>query len=273
MADDAFPDFSVEHFERSGVSRRVLRSGSGPAVIVISEIPGVTPSVLHFARRVRDLGCTVVLPELFGVTGRDPDPDAHGWRGTVTTLARAAGQVCVSREFTLLATHRTSPAVPWLRQLAAAEHQRCGGPGVGAVGMCLTGGFALAMATDERVLAPVLAQPSLPVGLTRAQRHTIDISREDLAVVQQRCAAGLSVLGLRFAGDRLSPPGRFSYLTRVLGDAFVAVTLPDDSANPDAPLSPHSTLTEHLVDEPGQPTHDALEQVLDLFRTRLLPPA
>ena len=273
MADDAYADFSVEHFERSGVRRRVLRSGSGPAVIVISEIPGITPAVLQFARRVRGIGCTVVLPELFGVTGRDPDPDAHGWRGTVTTFARAAGQVCVSREFTLLATHRTSPAVPWLRQLAAAEHQRCGGPGVGAVGMCLTGGFALAMATDERVVAPVLAQPSLPAGLTRAQRQSIDISREDLAVVQQRCAAGLSVLGLRFASDRLSPPGRFSYLTRVLGDAFVAVTLPDDSANPDALMSPHSTLTEHLVDEPGQPTHDALEQVLDLFRTRLLSPA
>ena len=273
MADDAHRDFSVERFERSGVSRRVLRSGRGPAVIVISEIPGITPSVLHFARRVRDIGCTVVLPELFGVTGRDVDPDTHGRRNTVATLARAVGQVCVSREFTLLATHRTSPAVPWLRRLAAAEHQRCGGPGVGAVGMCVTGGFALAMATDERVLAPVLAQPSLPLGLTRAARRSIDISPEDLAVVQQRCATGLSVLGLRFAGDRISPPARFSYLSRVLGEAFVAVELPDHSANPEALMSPHSTLTEHLVDEPGQPTHDALEQVLDLFRTRLLPPA
>lgn len=270
MADDAYPDFAVQQFERSGVSRRVLRSGTGPAVIVISEVPGITPAVLRFARRVRDLGCTVVLPELFGTTGRDVDPDAHGWVGTAGTLARAAAQVCVSREFTLLATHRTSPAVPWLRRLAAAEHQRCGGPGVGVVGMCLTGGFALAMATDERVLAPVLAQPSLPLGLTNAQRGSIDISPADLAVVQQRCAAGLSVLGLRFEGDRLSPPQRFRHLERVLGDAFVAVELPDSCANPDALLAPHSVLTEHLVDEPGERTHDALEQVLDLFRTRLL---
>ena len=89
--------------------------------------------------------------------------------------------------------------------------------------------------------------------------------------MQRRCAAGLSVLGLRFAGDRLSPPDRFSHLERVLGEAFVAVTLPDSAANPDALMSPHSTLTEHLVEEPGQPTHDALEQVLALFRTRLLP--
>ncbi|KGN30138.1 dienelactone hydrolase [Knoellia sinensis KCTC 19936] len=270
MTDDAAADFARETFTRRGVTHEILRSGSGPAVIVIAEIPGVTPRVLDFARQVRDLGCTVVIPVLFGRVGHDPNPDSAGLLGAAVAMARAGVAMCVSREFTLFATGKTSPVVPWLRELAAAEHQRCGGPGVGAVGMCLTGGFALAMATDERVLAPVLAQPSLPLGVTPAQKAAIDTSPEDMAVVAARCAAGLTVLGLRFKGDRLVPAERFAHLRKVLGDGFVAIELADEAANPAGVLPPHSTLTEHLIDEPGQPTREGLDQVLDVFRTRLL---
>ncbi|MDN5717828.1 MAG: dienelactone hydrolase family protein, partial [Janibacter sp.] len=162
MADDLHEDFIRESFHHDDTEHSILRAGTGPAVIVIAEFPGITPEVLRFARQVRDVGCTVVLPELFGRTGRDIHPDAHGRLGTVTAAARAIGQICVSREFTLLAVGRTSPVIPWMRALARHEHERCGGPGVGVVGMCLTGGFALAMATDEVVVAPVLSQPSLP---------------------------------------------------------------------------------------------------------------
>jgi dienelactone hydrolase len=273
VSDDPHADFSREDFTRRGVTHEILRSGSGPAVIVIAELPGVTPRVLDLARRVRDLGLTVVLPVLFGTPGRDPYEEPLDRRALAATMARAGLGICISREFTLLATGRTSPVVPWLRDLAAAEHQRCGGPGVGALGMCLTGGFALAMATDERVLAPVLAQPSLPLGLTPWQRRSVDTSPEELEVVARRCAAGLTVLGLRFEGDRLAPHERFAFLERVLGDGFVAIELPDASANPNAVMAPHSTLTEHLVDAPGEPTREALDRVLDLFRSRLLPPA
>ena len=137
--------------------------------------------------------------------------------------------------------------------------------------MCFTGGFALAMAAEPCLLAPVLSQPSLPAGLDEEAKHAIDISPEDLDIVKGRCAAeGLTVLGLRFKGDRFVPKERFEFLREQLGDAFVAVELEDEHANPDAAMSPHSVLTEHLIDEPGQPTRDALDQVLDLFRTRLL---
>lgn len=272
MTDDAAADFTRESFTRRGVTHQILRSGRGPAVIVIAEIPGITPRVLDFARTVRDLGCTVVLPVLFGRVGHDPNPDSAGALGSVAAMGRAVVTMCVSREFTLLATGKTSPVVPWLRELAAAEHQRCGGPGVGAVGMCLTGGFALAMATDERVLAPVLAQPSLPLAVGPAPRRAIDTSPEDLAVVAERCAGGLQVLGLRFRSDRLAPAERFAHLATVLGDGFVAIELDDEDANPAGVMPPHSTLTEHLIDEPGSATRRALDQVLDLFRTRLLTP-
>lgn len=268
MTDDPLEDFTRGSFRHEGTDHPVLRSGHGPAVVVVAEFPGITPDVARLARRVRDLGCTVVLPDLFGVAGRDAL--AGGPLRVLTGGLRTIGQICVSREFSLFALGRTSPVVPWLRALARAEHERCGGPGVGVVGMCLTGGFALAMATDEVVVAPVLSQPSLPLPLGRRRRESTDIGEDDLAVVEQRCAAGLSVLGMRFEGDSVSPGPRFETLRRRLGDAFVAIELPDASANPDGFGRPHSVLTTHLVDREGEPTREALDAVLDLFRARLL---
>lgn len=269
--DDALSDFTESSFTHEGNTRRTFRIGSGPAVIVMAEMPGISPKVAEFARRVAKVGCTAVIPHLFGVPGRDPNPAAHGWLGTASYAMSSLMPSCISREFTILATGRTSPVIGWLRALAAEEHERCGGPGVGAVGMCFTGGFALAMAADERMLAPVLSQPSLPLGITPQQRRTIDISPQDLAAVKHRCAAdGLQVLGLRFTGDRLVPKERFAFLRRELGDAFVAVELPNFTANPDGTIPPHSVLTEHLIDEAGQPTRQALDQVLQLFRDKLV---
>jgi dienelactone hydrolase len=208
-------DFGQTIFEHDGKRQDVYRLGTGPAVIVMAELPGITPNVLRFAGWVSDVGCTA---------------------------------------------------------LATVEHQTCGGPGVGAVGMCFTGGYALAMATNERVIAPVLSQPSMPLPIRQARRAGIDCSSHDLAIVKHRCAAeGLRVLGLRFKGDRSVPAERFRFLREALGDAFVAIELDDSAANPDAVMrNPHSVLTEHLVDEPGTPTRQALHQVLDLFRRTLI---
>ncbi|MCQ4122540.1 dienelactone hydrolase family protein [Rhodococcus tibetensis] len=271
MPDDTMHDFEAVTFTHEGKTRTVFRHGTGPAVIVIAEMPGITPKVLEFARRISAIGCTAVLPHLFGRPGHAyPNPDTDGAVRAVSKFASSIIPACISREFVVLATGKTSPVVKWLRALAAAEHRRCGGPGVGAVGMCFTGGYALAMSTDDRLLAPVLSQPSMPVGITARQRRSIDISPADLAKVKQRCANGLTVLGLRFAGDKLSPAERFDFLRAELGEAFTAVELDDTAANTEATIKPHSVLTEHLIDEPGQPTRDALDQVLDLFRTRLL---
>ncbi|MDQ3107925.1 MAG: dienelactone hydrolase family protein [Actinomycetota bacterium] len=265
MPNDDLHDFERTSFTSGGKTRAVYRRGSGPAVIVIAEMPGISPHVADFARRLPEIGCTAVMPHLFGDPGKDTGKGLSG----IGTIAWG----CVSREFATFVTGRTSPVVAWLRALAADEHERCGGPGVGAVGMCFTGGFALAMAVDDRLLAPVLSQPSLPFALSAGHKHSIDISPDDLAVVKHRCAAeGLQVLGLRFKGDKLSPGERFDFLREELGDAFLAVELDDDDANPDGGMSPHSVLTRHLIDEPGQPTRAALDQVLDLFRSKLVSP-
>ena len=258
-------DYREGSFTHDGDTKRVFRRGSGPAVIVIAEVPGITPEVVAFADRVVDLGCTAVLPHLFGEPGR---------RETAGGSLRVLVQACVSREFTTWATGRTSPVTVWLRALARHEHATCGGPGVGVVGMCLTGGFALAMMVDDTVVAPVLSQPSLPFAVGRRRRRDLGVSPEDLACARERAAAGVGVLGLRFTDDRAAPPDRFARLREELGDAFVGVEIDSSRGNPHGIRSAaHSVLTRELVDEPGHPTRDALDKVLDLFRSRLLAPA
>jgi len=259
---DPLDDFERSDFTAQGTTRAVYRTGSGPAVIVISEIPGITPKVARFAREVAGIGCTAVLPHLFGDDGREP---------SVPYALASIVRGCVSREFTVLALNRTSPVTTWLRTLARAEHERCGGPGVGAVGMCFTGGFALAMMVDDAVVAPVLSQPSLPFPIGRSRRRALGISDADVERVVDRVAAGVCVLGLRFSGDKASPPERFAALRELLGDGFVGVEIDSSPGNPYGHRrGAHSVLTEDLDDRPGTPTREALDQVLDLFRTRLL---
>ena len=247
-----------------GKARDVYRKGSGPGVLVFAEIPGITPKVIDFADRVADIGCTVVLPHLFGVPGAE---------ASFGTIVKAIAPACVSREFSAWATGRTSPVVEWSKALARQEHERLGGPGVGVVGMCFTGNFALAMLPEPAVTAPVLSQPSLPLGVSKTARRALHLSDADLIKVQQRLAAEpeLCVLGLRFTEDPFVRAERFAHLRAALGDRFVGVEIDSSKGNPwGHPRRAHSVLTEHLVDEPGQPTRDALEQVLDLFRARLL---
>jgi dienelactone hydrolase len=256
-------DFTRESFVSGGKSRDIYRIGTGPAVIVIAEIPGITPKVAEFGRKVAAVGCTAVLPHLFGDPGAEPSMGA---------MLKSIGPACVSREFAALALKKTSPVTVWLRALAAHEHERCGGPGVGVVGMCFTGGFALAMMVDDTVVAPVLSQPSLPFPLSKRHKADIGISDADLVKVKARVAQGACVLGLRFSNDPFCFPERFETLRRELGDGFIAVELDSSEGNTHGhPKNAHSVLTEHLDDREGTPTRAALDQVLDFFKERLHP--
>src|SRR5690242_4972101 len=109
MADDSLSDFEKETFTHDGKTRDVFRKGTGPAVIVISEIPGITPKVAEFARKVVDIGCTAVMPHLFGVPGKDPT--AEGAAGALTHMVKTMVPLCISREFTMLATGKSSPVI------------------------------------------------------------------------------------------------------------------------------------------------------------------
>lgn len=270
MGNDVLAGFDRQPFTFDGKARDVYRSGSGPAVIVIAEMPGITPKVVEFARRVEALGCTVALPHLFGEPGRDPYKG--GTARAIPYVLTSMVPACVSREFHAFATGKTSPVIEWLRALARSLHEECEGPGVGVVGMCFTGGFALAMMADAPVLAPVLSQPSLPFPVSKKHKRDLGLSDSDLDKVKVKCAAeDLTVLGLRFTGDKVVPPERFARLREELGDRFVGVEIDSSKGNQwGHRAQAHSVLTEDLQDEPGTPTRAALDQVLDLFRTKLL---
>jgi dienelactone hydrolase len=261
VALDGFDNFP---FCEGEATRDVYRRGKGPGVVVIHEIPGITPEVARFAQRVVDEGFTVYLPHLFGTPGK---PLSVGY------MAGQIARACISREFRVLAKGESSPITHWLRALCRRAHAECGGPGVGAIGMCLTGNFALSLMVDPWVMAPVLAQPSLPFGVSKAHREALHLSSSDLATAKRRAAEGCGVLGLRFTHDPMCPSERFETLRREFGEGFEAIEIDSSSGNPNQiPRAAHSVVTNDLVDEAGHPTRAALDRVLALFRERLQAP-
>ncbi|MCZ4498092.1 MAG: dienelactone hydrolase family protein [Marmoricola sp.] len=263
-ARDELADFARTELTFLGATKTVYVAGSGPAVIVLPEMPGISPDVARFARWVRDAGFTVLVPSLFGVDGAYPEAAAG-----LEVLQRA----CVSAEFRAFASLESSPVTRWLRALARHAHTEYGGPGVGAIGMCFTGNFALTMVLEPAVLAPVLCQPSLPLD----DPAGINMAPEELTEVAARLERDdLTVLAYRFAGDRHCQAERFAAYQQALGTRFVAEVLPDNAANPTPPpffadvvQTPHSVVTAHLIDEAGQPTVAARDQILAFFRERL----
>ena len=258
---DALKDYAPFEFDNGRWTRTVYRRGSGPAVIVIHEMPGLHPLVVRFADRVAAAGMTVFMPSLFGEPGRPP------------TMGYALGEIfkgiCIRREFNAWSTGKSSPIVDWLRALAKKVHGECGGKGVGAVGMCFTGGYALAMMTEPSVVAPVLSQPSMPLAAGSKKRAAgIDASDAEIACAKNRFEKeNLSMIGLRFFGDAAVPDARFDTYKRTFGERFEAIEIDAKDAAP-GPMGAHSVLTINLEDRPGTPTKRAEERVIAFFRER-----
>ncbi|GAB3023534.1 putative dienelactone hydrolase [Nocardioides flavus (ex Wang et al. 2016)] len=221
----------------------VWRKGVGPGVVVVHEMPGLTAGVVRFGEELVAAGYTVLLPHLFGPVGRE---------FSNVDVVRTLPRVCISREFTKIASGVTTPVAGWLRSLARDLHDELGGPGVGALGMCFTGGFALAMMVDETTVAPVVCQPSTPfIGLP-GRAADLNLSPADAEAVRRRAADGCAVLGVRYTSDPLVGT-RFDTLASLVGDRFIRVDLPGRG---------HSTVTE-------QRSQAAVDAVLEFFGQRL----
>jgi dienelactone hydrolase len=268
MSDiDHYPDglrrYATTRFDDGRWERTVYRRGSGPAVIVIHEMPGLHPLVVRFADRIADAGMTVFLPSLFGDPGRE------------VTVNYAVGEIlktlCIRREFNAWATDRSSPIVDWLRALAKQAHRECGGRGVGAVGMCFTGNFAMAMMTEPAVVAPVLSQPSLPLPIGDKRKAALGLSNDEIQCARRRFQdEGLNAIGLRFKGDPAVPDARWETFKATFGAGFEAIEIADaDGRQALAQAHPHSVLTLNLRDDdPLGPTKRAEERVIAFFKAR-----
>ena len=258
---DNLPDFTSFEFEHSNRTRVVYRTGAGPAVLVMHEVPGISAEVLRFARKLAGRGFTVFMPHLFGPVGRKTNALER-----VGELAK----LCISREFHVLAENRSSPIVEWLRALGRHAMHEIGGRGIGVVGMCVTGNFALSMTLDPWVVGPVMAHPSFPLPVTRSKAAALHVTPETLENARRRInVEGLKVIGLRFKGDALfCRAARFETLRRELGDGFEGIELPASSSAPTLE-PPHSVLTIGLIDHEGEPTRAAVDKVLDFLSDRL----
>jgi len=249
-------------FTAGGFTHDVYRKGEGPGVVLIPEIPGMHPGVLGLGNHLVDNGFTVVIPSLFGKPAR---PVSAGY--VLPTLARA----CVAREFAAFATDKQRPVTRFLRALARHLNETTPGKGVGVIGQCFTGGFALAAAVDEAVLAPVLSQPSVPLPLTAKQRRDPGLSEVELGVIADRAASdGLCAIGLRFSEDKMAPGERFATLKQRLGDAFEVIEIDSSPGNPHGfAKMAHSVLTEEVSEADGHPAYEARKRVVAFLTERL----
>jgi dienelactone hydrolase len=263
ITNDDLADFAPVDLSFEGKTKRVWTAGTGPGVIIMHEMPGISPPVLRFARWVRDAGFAVWLPSLFGTDGAT---------GTAEDGAAVFRRACMSAEFRALGAGVSSPVTTWLMALARHVRQTSGG-GVGAIGMCFTGNFALTMLLEQSVIAAVACQPSLPIDVPDG----LEISDGELASIKGRLdAENRGVLAYRFAGDAFCRAERFDAYRKALGERFVGRELPEDAANREVPPffaqhvpTPHSVVTVHLVDLEGHPSIVARDEIIQYLQQTL----
>ena len=243
--------FDVSEFTDGTITHPVYVRGSGPGVLLLHELPGMVPQCVELATLIAQRGFTVFMPLLFGEAGAPP------------ASARLFAHVCISREFHCFAQNESSPVTRWLRSLCVTRiRPNCPGPGIGAIGMCFTGGFVLSLFIDDLMLAPVICQPGLPFkSLKPGAGAALGVSPEDLKEVE---ASSAPILGFRFVGDKICPPERFKTLRTKFGSRFEQHELPGDK---------HSVMTLDFVNDPSHPTFQARERLMSFLHERLGVPA
>ncbi len=254
-----FPPQNAFDFSDGGIAHPVHVKGTGPGVVLMHEMPGMVPEFWRLANWIAAAEFRVYAPDLYAKPG-----------ASVTRPSTAGGlaRACVTREIHLLSHRGSSPIAGWLRALARRAHAECGGPGVGAVGLCLTGNFAWSLMLEPAVLAPVAGEPSLPLPARPGARASLHLGRDEEAAVRDR--ADVPVMALRFKGDPVCQRQRFAALRSLVGDArLAAIEIDDAHKNPRGNPFPHAVLTRDLIHADGSPTLAAVRDVLTFLRWRL----
>lgn len=249
-----------EHFlfENKGIKHSVFVSGIGPGVLLMHELPGMTPEFWRLANWLSE-HFTVWAPDLFGDASTPTKPVA----------AKLVLKACISREIHLFKNNDPGPVTQWLRALSRELSSKTGGGGVGTIGMCMTGNFALTLALDPWVTAPVTSQPGIPASTPFKKRD--DVLQMNAAERAELAERDIDVMGLRFRGDTLCKAARFDTIREVVGtNRFDEHVVKDEHRNPDGPLKhPHSVLTADLVDADDSVTKQKLLEVIGFLKQRI----
>jgi dienelactone hydrolase len=243
-----------------GATRAVYRIGdAGPGVILIHEIPGMTPNVLRLAKLLSLQGFRVALPSLFGKDGGMPSDLLDG---------EMLLKMCVNAEFAVFAANGSSPVIDWLRELCK-DFSRDTNGSIGVIGLCITGGFALSLTVDVNgvVKAPIMSEPSLPfpLPLTKngAAMHLSDTEEKLIRADVTPCVA------LRFTNDYICRRERFDSYQSLLGGRLVRIEILSPDPAHEIGAHAHAVLTEELRDGPNHPTWSAFERVIGFLSTQL----
>ncbi len=244
--------FTAETREGHRVSHDIYFRGSGTPVVLIQELPGIGQETLALADRLIEAGHEVVMPHLFGPLGK------------ISIGGNLARVMCMRKEFRLMASNASSPISDWLRLLCREVRDSRSADGVGVIGMCLTGNFAITLIGDNSVLAAIASQPAMPF----FKQGALHMSQTEIAISRQALEAKGPMYVLRFEDDPLSTVEKSECIHRTFNDdgheRVKEIVIPGKG---------HSVLTLNFVDEAGHPTREALNNVLAYFAENLSTPA
>ena len=244
--------FTAETREGHRVSHDIYFRGSGTPVVLIQELPGIGQETLALADRLIEAGHEVVMPHLFGPLGK------------ISIGGNLARVMCMRKEFRLMASNASSPISDWLRLLCREVRDSRSADGVGVIGMCLTGNFAITLIGDDSVLAAIASQPAMPF----FKQGALHMSQTEIAISRQALEAKGPMRVLRFEDDPLSTVEKSDCIHRTFNDdgheRVKEIVIPGKG---------HSVLTLDFVDEAGHPTREALNNVLAYFAENLSKPA
>ena len=241
--------FTASSLEGHMISHDIYQRGEGPPIVLIQELPGIGTETLRLADRLIDGGFEVVLPHLFGPLEK------------TSMVANMARVFCMRREFRLFETNKSSPVVDWLKALCEDIRVSRGVRGVGVIGMCLTGNFAISLMGDDSVLAAVSAQPAMPIH----KQDALHMSPQEVAAVKSNIEQSAPMHAFRFAGDKMCSATKFDCIDKEFNsgdrERVKLTTLPGNG---------HSVFTLDFVDEEGHPTRQALDTILEYFTSQLI---
>ena len=244
--------FTAETRDGHSVCHDIYHRGSGTPVVLIQELPGIGQETLALADRLVNAGHEVVMPHLFGPLGK------------ISIGGNLARVMCMRKEFRLMASNASSPISDWLRLLCREVRDSRSVDGVGVIGMCLTGNFAITLIGDDSVLAAVASQPAMPF----FKQGALHMSPTEIAGSRQALETKGPLRVLRFEDDPLSTVEKSDCIHRTFNDdgheRVKEIVIPGKG---------HSVLTLDFVDEAGHPTREALDNVLVYFAAKLSSPA